>query len=536
MKKISIIYLLLSLLFLSGCSIIKQMSCDHQFTSTIEESTCSKNGFELFTCELCGYHKKEVLPTIPHEYESKQIEATCDTDGGTLNICKVCGYQNLTDVIAKLGHDYTEWKVETESTGINDGLKTRECLRCGHIEEQIIPNGYISLDVLKLDYKDNITYTVNDYEELLLLFEATVLNRSLKLNCVLKYDYGNFDTVLQSLVDDCSVSSTFKVSSALLINNLELTFNYEDIPTTTTSKIHIEQYSSKNYEKYNSSRTSNFDDFAINKSKYSYKVSTTEQLVYVLERNVKPICEKGSAAENVYNKIKSVLIEIIDDNMTDIEKVKAIHDWIILNVVYDHELLNLVYQNKAVGQYNGFYLEGVFEDKKAVCEGIAKAFLVMANIEGIPCVLVEGKQASNPNGVGHAWNKVFVDNKWYIIDATSDGTIINNEFEVLSYAFFLIDEATMNKTYIQTNYKNIVCNSKYDYYKNNNLAISNMQELVNVVKDFGNSQGSKKTLEIRVEFDFGKTISEELQTAYSSAGIFTAYSYIENGNIIILLK
>ncbi len=536
MKKICIIYLILSLFFLSGCSIIKQMSCEHQFTTVIEESTCSKNGYELFTCELCGFNKKEVLPTIPHEYESENIEVTCEENGGLLNTCKVCGYQELTNVINKLGHNYTEWIVITEPFGIVDGLKTRKCLTCGKIEEQIIPNGYIDLSVLKFNYQENKTYDVTSYDQLLLIFSSAVLNNSSKLKVVLNYNYGDFNTLVQSLVDNCSISSSFKLSSSLADNNLELKFTYENVGTLSTNKVYYEQYSSKNYTKYNSSRATSFDDFAINKVNNTYTVSTTEQLVYVLERNIKPDCVKESTAETIYNKIKTILREIIDDKMTDVEKVKAIHDWLILNVVYDNELLLLVSQNQDVKKYKGFTLEGVFLDNKAVCEGIAKAFVVMANIEGIPCVFVEGKQTNNPNGVGHAWNKIYVNNKWYIIDATSDGTIVNSEFEILSYMYFLISEETMSKKYVPTNYKNIVCNENYDFYKNFGYAVSSQQQLTNIIKYFENDNNNKKTIEIRVDFDFGTNISDELQKSYVSLSISSTCSYIENGNIIILIK
>ena len=159
--------------------------------------------------------------------------------------------------------------------------------------------------------------------------------------------------------------------------------------------------------------------------------------------------------------------------MTDYEKIKAIYDYLILNVTYDDELLKLASKNQNVKQYNGFYLEGVFFDKKAVCEGIAKSLACLANIEGIPCVVVEGYQTNNPQGLGHAWNKVCINDIWYIIDATSGGTIVNDDFEILSYQFFLIDEKTMNKKYTGTTYKELQCNINYDYYANNNYTVDN---------------------------------------------------------------
>ncbi len=300
-----------------------------------------------------------------------------------------------------------------------------------------------------------------------------------------------------------------------------------------------------NYNSYNSSRTSTFDDFKINASVHSYKVKTSEQLAYVLERGAKPICEVGSPAEKMYNKMKDVLREIIDDNMTDVEKIKAIHDYIILNVTYDQELLTLISSSNNISNYNGFYLEGVFNDKKAVCEGISKALASLANIEGIPCVTVEGYQTNNPSGVGHAWNKVYVNNNWYIIDATSDGIIINNTYEILSYKYFLIDEETMQKVYIGNTYKNIICNKKYDYYNNYKYkldsneytyVISNQDELKNIVKFFETNTNTKKSIEFKVTFNYGESFVDELQMAYVSLGKNYSFNFTDSNSIITLIR
>lgn len=61
---------------------------------------------------------------------------------------------------------------------------------------------------------------------------------------------------------------------------------------------------------------------------------------------------------------------------------------------------------------------------------------LMCGIEGLPCVRVTGDE--------HAWNKVYVDGKWYISDATFGDTIIlkdDGAYSVLTHAYFLTSEA-----------------------------------------------------------------------------------------------
>ena len=54
-----------------------------------------------------------------------------------------------------------------------------------------------------------------------------------------------------------------------------------------------------------------------------------------------------------------------------------------------------------------------------VCEGYARAFKVLCDASGIPCVLVDGIGKSTPSSSeGHMWNSVQVDGVWYGVDVT----------------------------------------------------------------------------------------------------------------------
>lgn len=55
-----------------------------------------------------------------------------------------------------------------------------------------------------------------------------------------------------------------------------------------------------------------------------------------------------------------------------------------------------------------------------VCEGYARAFKVLCDRAGVPCVLVDGNARSSPSGAGeaHMWNYVQIGDAWYAIDVT----------------------------------------------------------------------------------------------------------------------
>lgn len=111
---------------------------------------------------------------------------------------------------------------------------------------------------------------------------------------------------------------------------------------------------------------------------------------------------------------------VIDNNtspgMSTAQKVKAIHDYLVLNCDYDYSIL----QNGRVPNEPYSYV-GVFRNRKAVCNGYAMAFALCMKVLDIPCKKVVGSANNN----SHAWNQVLIDGTWYYIDVTWDDPIIN---------------------------------------------------------------------------------------------------------------
>ena len=222
-----------------------------------------------------------------------------------------------------------------------------------------------------------------------------------------------------------------------------------------TKKYEEYQYSELHYyTNGESQRSSTYDDFKVNSRAKSATVETSLELALALEDGYKPLPVSGSNAYKVYNMAKSVLREIIDDRMTDYEKVLAIYDWLSYNVIYDRGLDNKVNtlssgtaEYRALYKNPSFYAEGVFFYGIAVCNGIGSAFSILANIEGIPAIKTMGKVGENGS---HTWVKVYVNDEWYICDATWSNAVEytdeGNNLEYITYDFFMLsaDEAKYN--------------------------------------------------------------------------------------------
>lgn len=224
-------------------------------------------------------------------------------------------------------------------------------------------------------------------------------------------------------------------------------------------------------------------DFARDRISRAVDVHNTTQLVYALENGYSISNATGVALET-YDKARSINKKIIRDSMTDIEKLAAIYEWLALNVSYDNAAA--VYSDAGHSaqecfEYRSWFAEGALLDGISVCEGYAKAAIILCNLENIPCVMVGGN--------GHAWNKVMVDGKWYVFDAThADLTfsLSGSKYEVLSYRQFLVTDEYKSTLGFTSNITNdFECNTVFDYFayksfeyngSKYSLTISNQQE------------------------------------------------------------
>ena len=440
---------------------------------TTESPTCLKSGKAERVCAVCGFKDEKILPQKDHVIVSGDtVEPTCTEKGYAVGVCKTCGETQKGNYVDALGHDWGAWRETAAATSGKNGTIERVCKRCGKIETQTtVFYGHIDDSALSFDFKSGETPTVKSEAELQAFYKAAILNRLETATCNVS-GFSVTNKTLESLAFK-SAPFAYRASASATSSAVTITVSYGDLPCKTTSAAKRQtQYASANAYTVSSTRSIDFDGFKINASEKTYAVTYTDQLYYVLECGYKPLPVSGSPAERVYEKIKTVLREIISDDMTDFQKIRAIHDYIVMNVVYDNALYNLAYTATDVKAYDGFYLEGVFDDGVAVCDGISKAVSAMANIEGIPCVRVTGKKAGSSGNVGHAWNKVLINNAWYIVDATSDNVIVNDDSEVLSLEYFLITDEKMSSVYTADDYDELKANTDYaDRYKDNSFKV-----------------------------------------------------------------
>ena len=356
--------------------------------------------------------------------------------------------------------------------------------------------------------------TINSYEEL----EAWV--EYIEFNYITNpYDFSfgytpeeSKDADMAKAIDNsfyarnCTVSrSTGAFSSTIsLTENNKNTEGKQHV--NVTSGQHVQQaYAFK--LTYPNNRAEDYS-FNIDKVSKTLNVETSNQLVYALEMGLKPVCKAGSTAETVYNAARNVLRQIISDDMDDITKLRAIYEWLIYNVEYDYTAAEDVGEiNHNWKNYDSWFAEGVFVHHKAVCDGFAKAFNIMAQIENIPSIRISGSQ--------HAWNKVYVGGHWYGVDATHGNLSLNGDKEIVNYAQFMFtDEFKEGRGCVASNHTNIVANTLYCYYENAAYTQNSTQ--------FDLLINSQNELDLAVKYAVSNKVRIASETQYTIDFVFAA--------------
>ncbi len=196
--------------------------------------------------------------------------------------------------------------------------------------------------------------------------------------------------------------------------------------------------------------------FPIDLRAESVTVSSSDQLYFAIKKGYKPNPVAGSNADLLYKKMREILTVINDDEDNDPKKIHHVYDYIIDTVVYDYDFTENILEQETDDDsiffsYNCLYLEGVFglrngtfydgtngaDERVAICDGLSKAFLCMTQIEGIESLKISGKAS----GGAHAWNKVKVNNRWYMVDTTWGNNLQSTTGrETLSHDYLMVPD------------------------------------------------------------------------------------------------
>ena len=171
--------------------------------------------------------------------------------------------------------------------------------------------------------------------------------------------------------------------------------------------------------------------------------------MYERDKSISDALESTLSIQSEYSNMRSIAEQVSDGYLTDYDRAAAIHDWVCSYLYYDNDALNS-------GETAPYAAAAVVNSRRAVCLGYATLYATLCRSIGIPCNVVSGyalgvgsdesddrwtDENINTDEQNHAWNEVYVDGRWAIVDPTwdSQNKYENGEFiagEGVSHLYF----------------------------------------------------------------------------------------------------
>jgi len=265
-----------------------------------------------------------------------------------------------------------------------------------------------------------------------------------ELNAQQKAFYTILYNKLQNTYSNTSSNIVFNITSSDLANvNLSFGCN-DDITPIVQPAYNALIYDHPELFWINYVKLAQFGWSCSSSSSGSMFISVDNMIIDTINVSVPAL--PNSAADK--KKIDSTISNYAVTGSNNYEKLKNIHDYLANKIAYPAHGTNLDpprYHNIA----------GALVDNSAVCEGYSKAFKILCDKAGIPCVLASGTLYGNTSGP-HMWDCVKMeDGNWYAVDVTLD-----DQDPLLFYDYFLSGSNTVatslvkqafNKTHVPDN-------------------------------------------------------------------------------------
>ena len=215
------------------------------------------------------------------------------------------------------------------------------------------------------------------------------------------------------------------------------------------------------------------------------------------------------------NELTQALYAMVDDmsfpDTSQYTIVKTVFDYLVDNCTYDE--LNLDQS-----------MYSVMINRSGVCASFSKAFEFIIQCLGIPCTVVYGRLTQNEGvlstTLGHEWNIVCIDGKWYHVDVTS-GLAVDASGELERYRFLCTTTEEILKTHLIENPVPIpVCDSPdLEFFVMNDLTVETYsREAVARVMLKAMDMGYMPV----VRFASYRAFSEAVDDLFTNEGIFQA--------------
>lgn len=152
----------------------------------------------------------------------------------------------------------------------------------------------------------------------------------------------------------------------------------------------------------------------------------------------------------INNKINDINNSLFYTNISNYDKIKLFHDYIVNNTIYDN---SVSIENQRYITTNSNTALGLLFEGKAVCSGYSDTMAIFLSSIGFNNYKISSEE--------HIWNYVYIDGAWKHIDATWDDPVTSNGENILIHDFFMIDTKSLREKENSLNKENHNFNENY---------------------------------------------------------------------------
>ena len=285
--------------------------------------------------------------------------------------------------------------------------------------EDVATNAYISDSPMLSFYpKENISVRLSEDHTSVEVFGIT--QSSNKKHLVLTFDINGES--LEQISIDTMTDGTFNKSI--------------DIPQTDSQMMDISIYNGP--KAYGDFTSWVYNVLSIEKDTQGMWQITKSPVyehnksLYEKDRSISAALKSTPSIQKDRDSIISIATQLTEGIESDYDKALALHDWVCSYMYFDVDNLNSE-------ETRPYHADEIIQNQRAVCLGFATLYAALCRSIDIPCNVVSGYALgvgevtewtdaiiNSPDEQNHAWNEVYLDNRWVIVDPTWD---TNNKIE-----------------------------------------------------------------------------------------------------------
>lgn len=149
------------------------------------------------------------------------------------------------------------------------------------------------------------------------------------------------------------------------------------------------------------------------------------KIMFEKDKSASEALKRTPSIQSESSGIISIASQVTSGCETDYQRILALHDWVCGYLRYDMDSLKS-------DEIPPYYAEEVVKNRTAVCLGFATLYAALCRSIDIPCNVVSGyalgigadkewtESTISAEEQNHAWNEVYIDGRWVIVDTTWD--------------------------------------------------------------------------------------------------------------------